>query len=191
MNKNRRIWIIRVDSEQYRRFKSKEPTENLVELVNKFQSGTKMGNQWRPIEMNFYDGEKRDAKKERKKPIGDFIRGVVVEAVNIKARLIIDPLINTQVEFLPLITDVGNYYEINIGHVDCLDASKSVVQRFESSGRIMKIIKYGFVWEKLEGIHVFHISELRTSLTFVSDDFKKIVEGNKLTGLLFFPVPLI
>jgi len=55
----------------------------------------------------------------------------------------------------------------------------------------MEVTKYAFRWEQLEGIHIFRLPELGTSRLFVSDEFKRKVEENGLTGLLFYPVPLV
>jgi hypothetical protein len=184
------IWTIHIASDQYRIFKAKKNIENLVDLMKISKSGSTFGELWKPIEMEFYGGEKTEVEIERTKPVGDFVQGIVTEAVSAKARHIIEPITMKDVEFLPLNTEMGFYYELNVKQVDCLDISNSIVKRFESSGRVMSVIKYRWLEDKLNGINIFRIPELRTSLTFVSDVFKSTVESNNLTGLFFKQVPM-
>lgn len=184
------LWTIHINSDKYRIFKSKKPVENLIELINVFKIGETFGELWQPIDMELFNGDEMEVEKEVSKPVGDFIHGVVAEAVCAKAKRVLEPIIMKDVEFLPLKTDSGMYYELNVKHVNCLDVSNSIVQRFPSSGRIMKVAKYRFFEDELKGINIFRIPELRTSLTFVSDIFKSTVENNNLTGLIFNRVPV-
>jgi hypothetical protein len=186
------LWMIRSDADRYRSFAKKKPItgQKFISLVDIFRSGEPIGERWEPIELGLFPGEEGKEAQEQVRPIPDFTRGVVVYAISAKARSILEPLIADQVEFLLLKTDVGLFYDMNIKRVDCLDVSRSVVIRFKSSGRVMDIEKYAFLWERIEGIHIFCIPELGATPIFVSDAFKKTVEENHLTGFVFMPVPL-
>lgn len=186
-----KIWITRTNPDRYRSF---GPTQaffdKYIEWVDKFHEPKLLASEWPLVEMELYAGEPGKERKERKKPTPDFARGYIIMSCSERARLIIEPLVNGQVEFLPLITPVGTYYEMNIQRIECLDVEHSIVGRFKD-GEIMRVEKYAFFWENLRGQHIFWVKELGKTPTFVSDAFKRIFEQNGLTGLEFFAVPLV
>jgi hypothetical protein len=189
-----KLWLIRIDVENYRSFKpALEFFDQWVPWIDKFREEGWFASEWRPVEMVLFEGEEGEVRKERKKPIPDFTGGYVADACSERARKIIEALVNGQVEFLPLITPVGPYYEMNIQRLSCLDVEHSIIDYLypEEKRKIFKVIKYAFHWERLEGQHIFWIREVGTTPTFVSDEFKRLVEENNLTGLLFYPVSLV
>jgi hypothetical protein len=144
------IWIAELDVENYRSFKpTPEFFEKWLRWSDKFHEERLFAQEWEPVEMILFEGEEGEKRKERKKPIPDFSGGYVVDACSERARTILEPLIAGQVEFLPLITPVGRYYEMNIQRLDCLDEQRSVVKRFKD-GSVMRAIKYAFRWDRLE-----------------------------------------
>lgn len=184
------IWIAQIDSDNYRSFKPlPEYEKNWLEWVDKFKKGDALIKEWKQIEMDLFEGDENGKNVEGKKPIPDFAMGYVVRCCSEKARRTIAPLVKGQVEFLPLTTPVGTYYEMNIQRIECLDVERSTVKRFKDGG-ILRVIKYSFLWDCLEGQHIFWAKGIGTYPTFVSDEFKRLVEENGLTGLLFHPVPL-
>ncbi len=185
------LWIIRTDPDSYRSFgPTPEFFERFIEWVDEFREPKSLAAKWPQVELELFEGETGHEEEEQKLPIPDFAKGYIVTACSERARGIIEPLMKGQVEFLPLITPVGRYFEMNIQRLSCLDVEHSEVKRFRS-GRIMEVIKYAFIWERLEGQHIFWIREVGTTPTFVSGEFKRVVEENGLTGLLFYPVPLV
>ena len=91
-------------------------------------------------------------------------------------------------EILPLSCSEGEYYAFNVTtSVDALDESKSVVKRFKSSGRIMRILKYVFFGDRLSDATIFKIPQSRGNI-FVTNRFRKIILDNQLLGFKFVNV---
>ncbi len=189
-----KVWIARIDVENYRLF---EPTpeffDKCVEWINKFREERLFSQEWQPVEMVLFEGEKGKKRKERRKPIADFTSGYVVDACSERARAVIEPLVRGQVEFLPLITPVGMYFEMNLQRLSCLDVERSEIDYLypEEKRKIFQVKKYAFRWDALKDQHIFWIREVGKTPTFVSDEFKNLVEEHGLTGLEFYPVPLV
>lgn len=139
---------------------------------------------WEPIEVTLYEDRKG---KERKKPIGD-VMGWLRPMMNENAKQILAPLIGKTVEFLPMIYDIGNFFVLNVDWIECVDIAASVVVIGERSKAIIDIKEFAFQKDQLDNIHMFHVPELKGSSLFVSDIFKRVVEINKLQGLIFYPV---
>lgn len=103
-----------------------------------------------------------------------------------------------EVEVLPLRTKPNrhgfeyDYCLVNvIKVVECLDQKRSQVTRYPSSGRIMRIDRYAFDINKLEGVSVFKIPEQLTTAIFVTGPFVQRYRSTELEGLAFervFPV---
>lgn len=183
------LWDVLLDSNTYRTFTTGWEVDKRLEFHDVFKSDKKFGSNWVSIKLALWEGQ--DPKKEKKKPLADFMSsGLIIDAVNQRGKGILEPLIGEQVEFLTFDTPTTPYYGLNVNYVECLDISK-IKAKYFSDGRVMRVVKYAFRWEKLEGIHIFHLPELGLSRLFVSDEFKQVVESNDLTGLLFYPVPLI
>ena len=149
-----------------------------------------MGDWWKPIELRLYSGGPGEEVEEQSRTIPDYTHGVVGYALSARARLILDPLIASRVEFLPLLTEVGPYYNMNIRRVNGLDESLSVVTRYELGSRIMSVQAYAFHRKQIQGLHIFCLSEVGDTPIFVSNEFRNTVERNQLTGFIFVPVPL-
>lgn len=183
------FWDVLVDSNTYRIFTTGWTASKGVEFDKIFKSDKKFGHGWESINLALWEGEY--PKKEKKKPLADFMNsGLIIDAVSQHGKDILEPLVGEQVEFLPLETPFTPYYGLHVKHVNCLDLSK-ISAKYFSDGRVMRVEQYAFYWEKLEGIHIFRLPELGLSRLFVSDEFKQIVEENALTGLMFYPVPLV
>ena len=89
-------------------------------------------------------------------------------------------------ELLPLSCGEGEYYAFNVTtSIDALDESNSEVERFESSGRIMLVLKYAFFGVRLSGATIFKIPQFPRTHVYVTDKFRKIVINNHLTGFDF------
>ena len=185
------IWIMQLDVENYRSFNSTaEFFDKWLRWRDKFLNPGSYAAEWEAVRMILFEGNPGEKRKEQRKPIPDFANGYVVDSCSDRARRVIEPLVQGQIEFLPLTTPVGPYWEMNVQRLKCLDEEKSLVKRFKD-GQIMRVIKYAFYWERLKGQHIFWIQEVGKHPTFVSDEFKRLVEENDLTGLEFLPVPLV
>ena len=187
------IYILRVYVNDYRSF-TMLADENNLEKWEKwrelFLSPRKFSNIWAPPKFFFFSGEKGERRKEARKPIPDFSGGYVVDCCSERAKGVIEKLTGDQVEFLPIHTPVGMYYEMNLPIVDCLDESKSEVKRFPS-GKVMRIIRYSIHWERVEKHHLFWIKENGHSPAYVSEEMKQLLESSHFPELSFTPIPLV
>lgn len=186
-------WIVRLDPENYRVFTKGANFQRNIDLSNLLRSGKSLPEIWDPVFLTLYQGDEQedgDVIRETSKSVPDFAGGMLGFSVNEKAYSIIKPLISNQVVFLPLNTEVGLYYELDIQEINCVDTENSEKVLF-SDGKIMRITQYKFYEDKLEEKHIFKSSDAMLKPIFVSNEFKKLVEENKLTGLTFHPIPLI
>lgn len=186
------FWDVLADTNTYRVFATSLSHEEYTHLRRVLEKGEPLGEAWNPLSLRLWEGDKGYKRKEKRKPIADFTKITLMPLVSLRGREKIAPLVGDQVEFLPFETPVGPYYGLHVKYVDCLDVSRVEGERFDD-GRIMAvgIEKYAFRWEKLKDIHIFRLPELGLSRLFVSDEFKWVVEENNLTGMLFYPVPLV
>ena len=89
------------------------------------------------------------------------------------------------VEFLPAFYQHITLYALNVVEViDCLDHQKSEFEYFPDGG-IRRIKKYQLKSDLLHNKHIFKIPERIMGTTYVSDDFKNLIEQNGLSGLIF------
>lgn len=105
-------------------------------------------------------------------------------ALSEKAWLILKPFIDKSVEALPLQSKEGTFFVINVLKRPKLNLSKSEVSRF-SDGGIIRIQKYAFVKSSVSGKNIFIPEEIAYSKPIITEDLKKIIEENKLKGLIF------
>lgn len=191
----RTFWDVLLDCNKYRLFAhdlDAEGPARSLEFNEMLKTTRQFGENWHPLRLELWEGEPGKRKKEERKPNADFMgTGLLLDAISGRAKSLLESLIVNQVEFLLLETPVRPYYGLHVKYVDCLDAKHSAVVRFKSSGRIMEVEKYAFHWDRLEGVNIFRLPELGLSRLFVSDEFKRIVEDNGLTGLEFYPIPLV
>lgn len=76
-------------------------------------------------------------------------------------------------------------YLINVTTViDCLDFDRSQVVYFED-GTIMNIRHYAFRKEAVSGIPIFRIKDYQLTTIIVNEDFREIVDGYDLKGLIW------
>jgi uncharacterized protein DUF1629 len=88
-------------------------------------------------------------------------------------------------ELLPLLCSEEELVVFNPTRIlDALDQKRSSVQRF-NSGRIMRVSRYAFRPEAIEGVEVFKIPDLRVSPTFVSSRIVRLWTDARLKGLEF------
>lgn len=92
-------------------------------------------------------------------------------------------------ELFPLGCEGAQLMIVNPIHlVDALDEERSTVRRLAPQGRIWRIDKYEFHPERIQGLHIFKISNLRVSSVYVSDAFVARWKEAGLKGMEFNPV---
>jgi hypothetical protein len=102
-----------------------------------------------------------------------------------RAWRILEPLIETSVEALPLACAGGPFVAINVTDVaDCLDPGRAEIKRF-STGEVMDVKSYAFKEGCLGARNIFKIPEALLNDVFVSENFKRAVEDAGLEGLIF------
>lgn len=106
--------------------------------------------------------------------------------LNAKSYDILHPYIKEFAQFFEISTNCGQWYAVNVTNiVDCLDLDNSRIQRFPSTGRVMRIDEYVFHDEAIKDNHLFLLPESRNSFPYATEYFKGLVEGNGLTGIKF------
>ncbi|SMP32715.1 hypothetical protein SAMN06265361_10932 [Laceyella tengchongensis] len=103
---------------------------------------------------------------------------------------VLEDLVKEKVEALPLVHPEDNYWLIHILHaIDAVDYEKAIVETTES-GRLIDFEKYAFSKEKVKGEHIFqvYLGDQVHPVVFVSDEFKHVVEANRLVGFEFIEV---
>lgn len=152
----------------------------VLPIVDKFNAGTSLVDEWKPVEIAF-DMSMGD--------ISDFPG--LQESIPVFSRRaweILGPLVNNDVEALPLVCPQGEYFAINVlSIVDCLDQARSSLTR-RPDGRVQKVLSYAFKLNCLHGKHMIKLSETKNLETLVSGDFIQLVNENLLSGAAFAPV---
>lgn len=98
------------------------------------------------------------------------------------------PLLESHGELLPLACKDADLVVFNATNViDALDEGASSVMRLDG-GKIMRVKRYVFRAERLQGAAVFKIPNLRVSPTFVSRAFIDAWEASQAVGLRFTQV---
>ena len=126
-------------------------------------------------------------KDEIDKPIGDVFSVEVSSFIlNEKSYKILYPYIKNEAQIFKVKCENDNLYVVNITNIiDCLDYDKSEIKRFPSSGRVMRVIKYVFKIEKLRNTTIFKLPEFPKGISYVTENFKNIVEKNNIKGFKF------
>ena len=70
------------------------------------------------------------------------------------------------------------------GRLDALDEEKSVLKRFPNRTKVMEIVEYSFIPERLNGLQAFRIRQ-RPSRTFLAGSVVAAIRDAGLTGLSF------
>lgn len=188
-----KYWLLDWEVERYRSFSTPwtpEQRERWFYWRERFRKGGRFVEEWEPPYLRLFRGEWGEEEKEEVKPVPDFTHGYIDLACSQRAKEIIAPLVRDYVEFLPLDTEVGPYWELNLPRLSCLDETRAEVKRFRDSGRIMEILRYACKWERIGHHHLFRLAEHWGS-RFASDAFRQLVEAHGLTGLIFQEIPLV
>jgi len=141
-----------------------------------FDEAKPLSSKWRPLHL--LRGE------PRKHPDFFEIDDTGVIAVSSKSLHFLRDFLNAKIETLPIETDAGRYYALNVlNFVDCLNKRDSDCVATKE-GLIVNYSLLEFDPEKLGHHSIFKIPELPYQ-TFVSDDIQEQCEEENLQGLLF------
>jgi len=178
-----KIWELGSNANYYDNltFLTKDGAEDYLERFLEYEfDGRSLVAQWNPLPVRLLEKiEKSDTPS---------LSGSV-PVLNRKAINILYDLLEGSVELLPLISDIDEYYVLNVTKViEAINHEKSEIKRFASSGRIMRFVKYSFIAEKLKETHIFKITDMPKAHVFVSDQFKDRALNNGLKGFEFTEV---
>ena len=126
-------------------------------------------------------------KKER--VLGDYPH-FAFPAISSKARDVLKNHFESLVEMFPLdVGKWGKYYFINIlNELDILDEGKSEITKIPS-GIVLNVKKFVFKKDIYEyDTNIFLIKNIRSSLIFVNEETKQLIESAGLEGFIFTQV---
>lgn len=169
-----KIWILDCDVDVYENLTWK--TEFDINFVQSFNGIEKLKD-WKPVQV------KRMYDREFSNTPG---LSPHIPVFDEKAISVLGDLLNGNAEILPLDCKEGVFYAINVINViDCIDYEKSEYKTFRDGQRIMRFITYVFNEEKTKGMNLFKLKDEPLKRPFVSDEFRKRVIDNNLTGFKF------
>jgi len=145
-------------------------------LKNYFEESKPVLEQWRSLLM--VRGEP--------KRYSDFflVDDSAVVAISQKAAEGFRKVLDKKVELLPIETDMGKYYAINvINFIDCLNKPDSIYTA-TNSGVIVNYAQLEFDETRLDGNAIFKIPEL-PYITLITDDIRTLCARESLRGLMF------
>lgn len=133
--------------------------------------------------------KKFSAKFEKERKQGDFMYGGGWYFATPNAFSTVKNFLGDAVEGLPVKVKGGSDLELVylLHALVTAQISRDSEVALYSSGAIMRVQKYAFTRREIAGKHFFHSRE--GSATIVSGEFRALIEGAKLTGLGFVPLP--
>lgn len=170
-----KVWKLKFELDEYENLiPDKEFT---VEDIHSFD-GKKQLQNWIPIKVKRMEPEKNLILSDAP--------GFLFPVFSKRALDCLYSLIKSNIEILPLRFEENEYFGINVITVlDAIDYQNSDYKTFRDGKRIMAFKKYAFFNSKILNVPIFKIIDEKTRYAFVSDEFKKIVETNELTGFKF------
>ena len=188
-----KYWLVKLDVEHFRSFQkmwTPEEEERWWYWRQRFREGGRFAEEWEPPYLRLYEGELGEEDIEAAKPVPDFVHGYIDWACSQRAKEVIESLVGEEVEFLPLRTEVGPYWEMNLPRIPCLDIERAEIDWLVEGKKIFRVLRYACKWEVIRGHHLFYVAEDWPSSRFASDTFRRLVEKHNLTGLVFKEIPL-
>ncbi|MCR2806075.1 hypothetical protein [Paenibacillus soyae] len=166
-----KIWML-TTSEKCTAIESENHDDYVDHIKTYFNDEIK---EWKPIRF-------LTRRKGNKSDCAEFMIGYPVFMR--KAKDVLSPLLGSGVEFLPIIHDVHEMYFVKVKNLqDFIDMSNPVERR----------INYGYFSEYVHikremvnhSIPIFRMPPHLMTRIYVTDEFKKVVEDNKLKGFHF------
>jgi len=157
-----------------------------LEVLRTLGKGAKHAQSWQPVQV-------RRLKKPRKRRVEDLCDVTAIAAhtdvpvLSDRAKSILQPVLGSAVEWLPLVFDEAQYWLLNVLHViDALNVSKAHIRTLPS-GRVLDIDTYAFKSEVVSDEWLFKVVQHPFSV-LVTDRFRELVAAQGLTGCFFQPV---
>jgi len=159
----------------------------MIQIVEEYIAyGQSVSDTWKPFQVKF---------EEKKKRISDFpYMDNHIPVISERALDCLRDHILPYVEILPLdvVGSENKYFGLNVRKIYPIDIRRSkcsgwyVEQKGKEYFCLTSIDIHAFPDDILPDAPIFRISEVSSlSSIYVSDEFKRVVEENKLTGLLF------
>lgn len=170
-----KIWKLVFEVDEYDNLITEK--ELSIEEIQSFDGSSKLSN-WEPLKVIRMEPEKKLELSNAP--------GFIIPVLDKKGLDVLLPLIEKEVEVLPLVCDEKDFYGINVTNVsDCIDYENSKYKLFSDGKRIMKFTKYSFIEDKVRGMNIFKIVDEPRRRAFVSDEFRNAVLKVGLTGFKF------
>lgn len=164
------------------------PTERHEQVVNIHYEDAPLAPVWVPIK--FHGFEDNPGQEGDFPSLSDFWE---IPVMSERAWNALRPLIGYCCEALPIIHPTGKtYFIIHVMEtIDALDVAKSDLARNATTGRVNRIRRYAFKYDKLQHKHVLKLPLECGSELLVDEEFRKAVEVHGLKGLQFKELPEI
>ena len=172
-----KIWQLCFDVNNYANLQAIPPlTADEIQSFN----GTKKLSSWSPRQVEPIETDLK---------LGD-APGFTIPVFSQKACDVLMPLMEQDVELLPLACSKGAFFGVNVTNLlDVIDYDSSVFRRFSDGKRIMAFQKYSFrMCDALNKCNIFKITDEPTRRAFVSD---RVKGGNRKNGLKGFSLRLV
>lgn len=169
-----KLWKLDCDVDNYENLAWKNKIS--IDELQSFDGRKKAGS-WKPVRLErIYD-----------RAYGNSIGLIAhIPVFDRKAAETLNDFLVGNAEVLPVDCEDGDFYMVNVIKVlDCIDYGKSEYKTFSDGIRIMRFKKYSFIENAVRGEHLFKIKDEPVSYPFVSDEFRKKVIDNGLTGFEF------
>ncbi|WP_018768263.1 imm11 family protein [Bacillus sp. 105MF] len=182
-----KIWELKSSFDDYESFQLLNFDEDHKKYIDgKVDSITRLADLWGNILIECVEGDKpSDCPK--------FWGGTGTPMVSEKAKKFLEPLIGTNVEFLPLIHNVTGkvYYIVHVLNVlDAIDNEKAIFEKL-STGLVIGYEKFAFVPNVIQNEMIFKIylnNIMYATSVFVSDELRNAILESDLKGFKFIEV---
>ncbi len=144
--------------------------------------GQKIGDSWVPLELEIFEekGKKKD-KRFEDFDASCYYDGILI--VNNNLKVIFENNFNKKIEVLPVNTDTGQYYYINV--MNKIKSIKNVDKM--SSDEIMEMVRnntYIFDIHIVKNQDIFRDTKMSASY-FVTESFINLMNNNQIKGLRY------
>jgi len=144
--------------------------------------GQKLGDSWVPLELEIFEekGKKKD-KRFEDFDASCYYDGILI--VNNNLKVIFENNFNKKIEVLPVNTDTGQYYYINV--MNKIKSIKNVDKM--SSDEIMEMVRnntYIFDIHIVKNQDIFRDTKMSASY-FVTESFINLMNNNQIKGLRY------
>ncbi len=173
-----KIWILDCDVNDYENLAWGNNEYDIdLDFIQSF-NGVSKEKDWNPVKLKrMYDNRKFSNTPGLSSHIPVFDK----KAVDIMEEFLIG-----NAEILSIFCGDKEFFAINVIKVlDCIDYEASEYKTFKNGVRILRFIKYAFIEEKIENVHLFKIKDGTLKRPFVSDGFRQKVLDSVLTGFQF------